>query len=80
MKKRIKYTDQPLEMEIVEDFLPPPRELARSATRVRVTLNLDKASVEFYKSRARQAGAEYHDIMRRLLDLYAARHVNGKRG
>jgi hypothetical protein len=27
MKSRTKYTDEPLAMEVVEDFLPPPEEL-----------------------------------------------------
>lgn len=27
MKKKINYTDEPIEFEVIEDFLPPPDQL-----------------------------------------------------
>jgi predicted DNA binding CopG/RHH family protein len=73
MKSKIKYTDEPLEMEVVEDFLPPPEQLALRQDSVKVTISLSKPTVEFFKARARQNHTQYQRMIRRLLDLYAAR-------
>ena len=40
MKKKIRYTDEPLDLEVVEDFLPPPEKLLRREDTVKVTLSL----------------------------------------
>jgi uncharacterized protein YuzE len=37
MKKRIKYTNEPIKAKILEDFLPPPKELRFRQTAVKVT-------------------------------------------
>jgi predicted DNA binding CopG/RHH family protein len=73
MKRRIKYASEPLEMEVVEDFLPPPEELVLKEDTVKVTIGLSKPTVEFFKTRARQNHTQYQKMIRRLLDLYAAR-------
>jgi predicted DNA binding CopG/RHH family protein len=73
MKSRIKYTNEPLEMEVVEDFLPPPDQLALKQGTVKVTIGLSKPTVEFFKDRARQNHTQYQKMIRQLLDLYAAR-------
>ena len=73
MKSKIKYTSEPLEMEVVEDFLPPPEDLIRKDDTVKVTIGLSKPTIEFFKTRARQNHTQYQKMIRRLLDLYAAR-------
>ena len=73
MKRKIKYTNEPLEMEVVEDFLPPPEELVPRQNMVKVTIGLSKPTVEFFKTRARQNHTQYQKMIRRLLDLYASR-------
>jgi predicted DNA binding CopG/RHH family protein len=73
MNSRIKYMNEPLEMEVVEDFLPPPEQLALKQDTVKVTIGLSKPTVEFFKNRARQNHTQYQKMIRRLLDLYAAR-------
>ena len=74
MKSRIKYTNEPLEMAVVEDFLPPPDQLVLKQDTVKVTIGLSKPTVEFFKTRARQNHTQYQKMIRRLLDLYAARY------
>jgi predicted DNA binding CopG/RHH family protein len=74
MSKRIKYTNEPLELERVKDFLPPPEELALKEETVKVTMTLSKRTVDFFKTRARQRGARYQRMIRRLLDVYVSRH------
>jgi predicted DNA binding CopG/RHH family protein len=73
MKSKIKYMNEPLEMEVVEDFLPPPEELALKQDTVKVTIGLSKPTVDFFKRRARQNHTPYQKMIRRLLDLYASR-------
>ncbi len=73
MKKKIKYTDEPLgQVKRVSDFLPSPEELALKDETVRVTISLSKASVEFFKHEAKKHNTQYQKMIRRLLDEYAA--------
>ncbi len=75
MRKRIKYTDEPLgELKVVDDFLPTPDELAVREENVKVTISLNKSSVEFFKKQAREHHTSYQKMIRRLLDWYASRH------
>ena len=74
MKNRITYTNEPLEMAVVADFLPPPDQLVLKQDTVKVTIGLSKPTVDFFKARARQNHTQYQKMIRRLLDLYAARY------
>jgi len=75
MKAKLKYTDEPLgELRIVDDFLPPPKDLVFKEENVKVTITLSKSSVEFFKKEAKRYNTQYQKMIRRLLDLYASRH------
>jgi hypothetical protein len=75
MRKRIKYTDEPLgDLKIVRDFLPPPDDLVFRDEGVKVTIALSKRSVEFFKKEARKHDTQYQRMIRRLLDAYAEHH------
>ena len=75
MKTKLKYTDEPLgKLQIVDDFLPPPEELAFKEENVKVTITLSKASIEFFKKEAKRQHVQYQKMIRRLLDLYAMHH------
>lgn len=75
MKKRIKYTDEPLgRLRVVKDFLPPPEELAFKEPGVKVTMTLSKSSVDYFKRAARKYRTPYQKMIRRLIDAYAARY------
>ena len=41
MKRKNKHEDEPLEMAVVEDFLPPPDQLALKQDTVKVTIGED---------------------------------------
>ena len=76
MKAKIKYTHEPLgKLRIIEDFLPPPAELAFSQQSIKVTIALSKASVDFFKNEAKKHGTQYQKMIRRLLDVYATSHT-----
>jgi hypothetical protein len=73
MKKRIKYTDEPMEFTPVADFLPPPRELRLRMRRVKVTLEVSEPTVEMFRKTAGKSHGDYRDLMSALLDFYATR-------
>ena len=77
MKKKIKYTNEPLgDIKIIEDFLPSPEELAFNEDQVKVTIGLSKSSVDFFKKEAKKNHTQYQKMIRRLLDIY----VSGQKG
>ncbi len=61
--------------EVILDFLPPPDQLVLREETVRVTLNLNKRSVDFFKIRARENGVPYQSMIRKVLDIYAERFL-----
>lgn len=75
MKNRIKYTDEPMgELGVVRDFLPSPAELAFKEEKVKVTISLSRASLDFFKHQADRHHTAYQRMIRNLLDAYAIRH------
>ncbi|MCB9077339.1 MAG: CopG family transcriptional regulator [Anaerolineaceae bacterium] len=79
MKNKISYSDGPIdEVNVVEDFLPPPEALAFRQETVKVTIALSKASVEFFKQEAAKHQISYQKMIRRLLDEYTLRHTQGE--
>ena len=75
MKRKVKYTDEPLgKREVVSDFLPPPDQLVLRDDGVKITLSLSKRSVEFFKRHAAQSKVPYQKMIRSLLDGYVKHH------
>ena len=75
MKKKIKYSDGEIgKVEVVKDFLPKPEELVFKEETVKVTLNLSKSSVDFFKKLARRHGSQYQKVIRNLLDNYTSHY------
>ena len=75
MKSKIKYTDEPMgKLKVVNDFLPPPDQLALKEDNVKVTIALKKSSVEFFKKAAQKHHTSYHKMIRQLIDWYTTRH------
>ena len=75
MKKKIKYSDEELgEVKIIRDFLPRPEELIMADDTVKVTLNLSKSSIDFFKREAKKNKSQYQKLIRNLLDIYSAHY------
>ncbi|MGD1007225.1 MAG: CopG family transcriptional regulator [Ignavibacteriaceae bacterium] len=73
MKKKMKYTDEKMgKIKIIKDFLPKPEELILKGKNVKVTLNLSKSSVDYFKKVAFKHGSQYQKVIRNLLDKYTA--------
>jgi predicted DNA binding CopG/RHH family protein len=74
-RKNNGYTDKSLgDVRVIDDFLPRPEDLVFKEENVKVTLGLSRRSVEFFKREAKKHHTQYQKMIRRLLDLYAARH------
>jgi hypothetical protein len=52
MSAKIKYTNEPIDAKVIQDFLPSPEELAFREEGVKVTISLSKKSIDFFKSKA----------------------------
>jgi predicted DNA binding CopG/RHH family protein len=72
MKKKITYKNEPIEAKVIKDFLPSPEELSLHDKKTKVTLTLSKKSLDFFKENAKQQGASYQAMIRKLLDYYVA--------
>jgi len=75
MKAKIKYTNEPIgDIEIIKDFLPSPEELVFNESDIKVTINLKKSSLDFFKDIAKNHGSQYQKVIRNLLDYYATNY------
>lgn len=75
MSKKITYTDEPLQFgERVADFLPPPDQLVKRDETVKITLEVTRESLEFFKEKAQQEHVPYQRMLRGLIDSYARQH------
>jgi len=75
MNAKRKYSAGPIdELEIVDDFLPSPDELAFKEDTVKVTISLSKSSIDFFKLKANEHDTAYQKMIRKLLDSYVDRH------
>lgn len=75
MKKKIKYSNEPIEAKIISDFLPSPEELSLKEKKTKVTLTLTEKSLTFFKKSAKKHGASYQAMIRRLIDYYVVNQI-----
>ena len=62
-------------LTVVPDFLPPPEDLLPPNTKLKVTIELDWDSVEFFKSQAKRHHSKYQRMMREVLRRVLERHA-----
>ncbi len=75
MKTKIRYTDEPMgELRVVKDFLPKPEQLVIKEENIKITISLNKSSIEFFKKKAKEQHTSYQKMIRRLIDWYAIQH------
>ncbi|MFZ5807469.1 MAG: CopG family transcriptional regulator [Verrucomicrobiota bacterium] len=78
MKRKIRYTDDQGEvvgrLKVIPDFLPSPQELASGMDHEKITLNVSRRSLNFFKSAARKTGVKYQRLMRAAIDSYVDAH------
>lgn len=77
MKKNAKiYKGTFGKMKEIDDFLPSPEELVFKKSTVKVTITLQKDSIEFFKKEAQRLNTSYQSMIRNLLQEYTRRMKN----
>jgi hypothetical protein len=75
MKKKTKYTDEPMgELKVVKDFLPPPHQLELREDHVKVTISLRKSSIDFFKQQAKKHRTSCQKMIREVVDWYSSHY------
>ena len=61
-------------MRLIADFLPPPEALviAEEPTTEKITIVLDRETVDFFRQKSQELGASYQRMIRELLKSYAS--------
>jgi uncharacterized protein (DUF4415 family) len=59
---------------VIRDYLPPPEVLLPPGSKLKITIELDEESVDFFKKQALRHGGKYQRMMREVLRRYALRH------
>ncbi len=82
MSSNITYTDEPNEVGaaldeavVIGDFLPSPEELVKKSEKERITIALDKKSLDAYKQYAKKHDAKYQTMINGVLSSYADKHL-----
>lgn len=74
-KKKEYDEDMPIgELTQIPDFLPPPDQLVFPKETVKITLELNKSSVDFFKRQAKQHHTKYQRMIREVIDIYARQY------
>lgn len=58
----------------VKDFLPPPSQLVVRDETAKVTIALEKSSIDFFKRQAKKNHTKYQRMIREVLDHYATHY------
>lgn len=76
MKKRRKLDpDMPIgKLVEVEDFLPPPDQIVFTKNKEKVTIELTKSTLDFFKFIAKKNHTKYQTMIRELLDKYVSHY------
>ena len=75
MKRKIKYTEEPMGgLRVVRDFLPPPEQLALKEDNIKITISLSKSSINFFKRKAKGNPKSYQKMIRQVIDSYASHY------
>ena len=85
MTNNVKYTNAPADIDealddahIVSDLLPSPAELVRKTEKEKITISLDKQSVELFRAYAKKKNAKYQSMMNGVLSSYADKYLSHK--
>jgi predicted DNA binding CopG/RHH family protein len=85
MSNTISYTDAPSDIDealdkatVVSDFLPSPGELVKRVEKEKITILVDKHSLELYKKYAKKHNTKYQPMINGVLSSYADKFLNTK--
>lgn len=85
MINTINYTDAPADIEqalnnatVVSDFLPSPKELISKGEREKITIAVDKRSLDLFRQYAKRHNTKYQPMINGVLSSYADKFLNIK--
>ena len=77
------YTDAPEDVReslenpvFVDDFLPSPEEFVRKTKKEKITIAVDKDSLDLYKQYAKKHNAKYQTMINGVLSSYADKFLS----
>jgi predicted DNA binding CopG/RHH family protein len=74
--KAVDYTAGEIgRVRVVDDFLPAPDALVAREENVKVTIELSRRSVDFFKRAAKARRVPYQRMIRALVDAYAEKQA-----
>ena len=83
MSNTINYTNAPADIEeslddavIVTDFLPSPAELVTRVEKEKITIAVDKHSIDLFKAYAKKHNTKYQPMINGVLSSYADKFLN----
>lgn len=84
MKKKIKYTNKfanenkidAKSLKIIKDFLPSPGDLFPKDEKVKITIEIDVETYQFFQDLALSFNKKYQPLMREILRQYARKYKN----
>lgn len=83
MSNKINYTDAPIDIQasleaavVLDDFLPSPAELVRRGEKEKITIALDKHSLDLFKRYAKTHDTKYQTMINGVLGSYADKFLN----
>ena len=78
MSNTINYSDAPADVEqaldnatIISDFLPTPSELVSRGEKEKITIAVDKRSLDLFKKYAKMHNTKYQPMINGVLSVYA---------
>lgn len=81
--KNVSYRDAPKDIdkalesgEIVTDFIPSPDKLIFKVKKEKITIAVDKRSLELFKRYAKKHDAKYQTMMNGVLSSYAEKFLS----
>ena len=85
MNDKIKYANASAEIEnalahatSMEDFLPSPSELVRKVEKEKITIAIDKRSLDLFKQYAKKHDAKYQTMINGVIESYAGKFLSHK--
>ncbi len=83
MSNTTSYVNAPADIEqaldeavVVTDFLPSPDKLAKKTEKEKITIAIDKHSLELFKRYARKHDTKYQTMINGVLGSYADKFLN----
>ena len=84
MKKKIRYSNKfsnenkisAKSLKVIKDFLPTPEELFPKDEKVKITIEIDVETYQFFQQLALSYDKKYQPLMREILRQYARNYKN----